>query len=209
MTIIEKRGSDTSRALDARRGRQLEYVSLACSLAEAAVAMIAGVWAGSVVLTGFGVDSIIESLSGAVLLWRLQSHEADHQREALALRLVGWSFLALAAYVAFDAIRALAAQESPEPSLVGIAVSLASLVVMPLLARAKRQVAARLNSRALEADSRQTDLCALLAAIVLVGLALNAAFGWWWADPLAALVMTPIIAREGLAALRGEICHEC
>ncbi|MCA1557308.1 MAG: cation transporter, partial [Acidobacteria bacterium] len=116
------------------------------------------------------------------------------------------SFLALAAYVAFDAAKSLVLREPPESSYAGIALSALSLVMMPLLARAKRGVAANLNSRAMQADSRQTDICAYLSAIVLGGLILNALFGWWWADPVAALVMVPIITKEGIEALRGETC---
>ena len=122
------------------------------------------------------------------------------------MRLVGISFLALAAYVGFDAVKSLIYREPPQESRVGIALAALSLFVMPWLARAKRKVAAKVNSRALEADSRQSDLCALLSAIVLGGLVLNAVFGWWWADPVAAVVMTPIIAKEGVEALRGETC---
>ena len=119
---------------------------------------------------------------------------------------MGASFLILAAYVAYDAGKSLIAREPPESSYVGIALSALSLVVMPLLARAKRRVAAGLNSRAMQADSRQTDICAYLSAILLGGLLLNALFGWWWADPVAALIMVPIIAKEGVEALRGETC---
>lgn len=199
----------STRASDARAGRRLEYFTLGWNCTEAAIAIGAGLLAGSVALVGFGADSVIESLSGAILLWRLQSHEADEQREQLALKLVGASFLLLAAYVGFDAAKALWLREPPEVSVVGIVLAAVSLVIMPVLARAKRRVAARLESRALEADSRQTDLCAYLSAILLGGLALNALFGWWWADPVAALVMVPIIAREGAEALRGEVCADC
>ncbi|MGI8641691.1 MAG: cation transporter, partial [Pyrinomonadaceae bacterium] len=147
--------------------------------------------------------SVIESLSGAVLLWRLYAGE---HREQLALKLVGGSFLLLAAYVAFDAGKSLLFREPPEESYVGIGLAALSLIVMPILARAKRRVAVSLNSRALQADSRQTEICAYLSAILLIGLGLNALFGWWWADPIAGLVMIPIIAKEGIEALRGETC---
>jgi len=187
-----------------RRGRQLEYLTIGWNSLEAAVAVGAGLLAGSIALVGFGVDSVIESLSGAVLLWRLTASGED--RERAALKIVGISFLALAAYVAFDAAKSLLAHEPPDASYVGIALAVASLIVMPLLARAKRRVAATLNSRAMLADSRQTDICAYLSAILIAGLGLNALFGWWWADPVAGLVMVPIIAREGIAALRGETC---
>lgn len=201
--------SCASREVDTRNGRRLEYFTLGWNVTEAAVAITAGVIAGSIAMIGFGADSVIESLSSIVLLWHLRSPEADERRERLALRLVGVCFLILAAYVAFDAVHSLIRRESPDASIVGIGLAIVSLIVMPLLARAKRRVAARLGSAALKADSRQTDLCAWLSAILLVGLALNAAFGWWWADPVAALVMVPIIIREGTQALRGEVCDDC
>ena len=133
----------------------------------------------------------------------------DERREKIALKLVGISFLILAAYVAFDAMKSLFVHEPPETSLVGIGLSIASLIIMPLLARAKRLSALNLESRAMKADSRQTDLCAYLSAILLGGLALNALLGWWWVDPVAALIMVPIIAREGFEGLRGEACEDC
>ena len=176
---------------------------------EALVAVVAGGIAGSIALIGFGVDSLIECVSGAVLLWRLSSPVHDESREKLALRLVGVSFFVLAAYVGVEAVKSLVTREPPDASIPGIVLSVLSLIVMPLLARAKRRVAADIGSRALVADSRQTDLCAYLSAILLVGLALNALFGWWWADPVAALIMAPIIAREGVEAWRGEVCDDC
>ncbi len=172
---------ESVRVADVRRGRKLEYITIGWNSLEAIVAIGAGLFAGSIALVGFGVDSVIESLSGAVLLWRLFAGE---QREELALKLVGVSFLFLAAYVAFDAGKSLLFREPPEASYVGIGLAVLSLLVMPVLARAKRRVTANLNSRALQADSRQTDICAYLSAILLFGLGLNALFGWWWADPL-------------------------
>lgn len=197
------------RKADTKTGRHLEYFTLGWNMAEAAVAITAGIIAGSIALVGFGADSVIESLSGAILLWRLQSHDVDERRERLALRLVGACFLVLAAYVAFDAVYSLVVREQPDASFVGIALSVVSLIIMPLLARAKRRVAGRLDSAALVADARQTDLCAYLSAILLGGLLLNATLGWWWADPVAALVMVPIILSEGAKALRGESCADC
>jgi divalent metal cation (Fe/Co/Zn/Cd) transporter len=137
-------------------------------------------------------------------------HERDaERRERLALRVVGVCFLALAVYVGYEAAESLLWRRAPERSLVGIVVAIASLIVMPLLARAKRRVAVALDSAAMQADSRQTDFCTYLSAILLGGLALHAAFGWWWADPAAALAMAPIIAREGVGALRGRSCCGC
>jgi divalent metal cation (Fe/Co/Zn/Cd) transporter len=191
-----------------RQGRRLEYFTVGWNLIEAAVALGAGLFAGSIALIGFGIDSLIETSSGAVLLWRLQEGEEGEKRERMALKLVGISLLVLAAYVAIDATKGLILREPPERSLVGIILAAVSLVVMPLLAWAKRRVAAKLNSQALVADSHQTDICAYLSAILLVGLGLNGLFGWWWADPIAALAMVPIIVKEGLEALRGESCLE-
>lgn len=201
---------DSSRTESIRRGRRLEYLTVVWNLLEAAWAIGAGLWAGSIALVGFGVDSLIETSSGVILLWRLRDGGRGEAREKTALRLVGWSFLALAAYVAYDAVHALVFREPPDESLPGIVLAALSLAVMPLLARAKRRVAAGLQSRAMHADSRQTDICAYLSAILLGGLGLNALLGWWWADPVAALVMAPIIFREGWAAVRGQAgcgCH--
>jgi divalent metal cation (Fe/Co/Zn/Cd) transporter len=204
--VVRIGGSDRRELV--RRGRHLEYLTIGWNSLEALIAVAAGLVAGSVALVGFGVDSVIEVSSGAALLWRLHldSPERRERAEQVALKLVGVSFLALAAYVAFDAVKSLVRREAPEASYTGIALAALSLVVMPLLARAKRRVAAGLSSRALHADSRQTDICAYLSAILLGGLILNALFGWWWADPVAALVMVPIITKEGIEALRGEQC---
>lgn len=189
-----------------RLGRRLEYFTLSWNLAEAIVAVSAGLFAGSIALIGFGFDSLIESLSGSILLWRLHGIEGEEKREQLAQRMVAGSFFLLALYVAFEAGKSLLHREQPEASIVGIVLSVVSLIVMPLLARAKRRVAASLNSRALAADSRQTDICAYLSAILLGGLLMNALFGWWWADPVAALCMLPMILREGSEAVQARSC---
>ncbi len=202
-------GTTAERALHLRRGRRLEYFTLGWNLLEAFIAIGAGWLAGSIALVGFGVDSLIECTSGAVLLWRLASSAHEESREQLALKLVGISFFLLAAYVCFGAVKSLAGGEPPEASIAGIVLSAASLIVMPMLARAKRRVAGDLGSHAMVADSRQTDICAYLSAILLGGLGLNALLGWWWADPLAALIMVPIIGREGFEAWRGEVCEKC
>jgi divalent metal cation (Fe/Co/Zn/Cd) transporter len=202
----------TQRERDVQRGIRLEYLTVGWNVLEGAVAIVAGSIAGSVALVGFGLDSAIESSSGMVLLWRLRAErngENVERIEQTALKLVGIGFLLLAAYIAFDSISTLLSREGPRRSVVGIALSLASLVVMPLLAKAKRRTASDLSSAALHADSRQTSICAYLSAILLGGLLLNATLGWWWADPVAALVMVPIIVKEGCEALKGDTCADC
>ena len=192
-----------------RRGQRLEYFTIGYNCVEGVVSIVAGLIAGSVSLLAFGMDSAIEVASGAALLWRLH-HDLDlarrEQVERTTLRIVGWCFVALAAYIAYESGSTLIRQKSPDRSIPGIVIAALSLVVMPLFARAKRRVASRISSAALHADSRQTDFCAYLSAILLGGLLLNAFFGWWWADPVAGLVMVPIIAREGLVGVRGRAC---
>ncbi len=199
----------TTRAASVQSGVNLEYFTVGWNLLEAAVALVFGAVAGSIALIGFGLDSLIEVSSGGILLWRLHSDHDDLRREAIearALKLVGASLLALAAYVCGDSLFSLVRREAPERSLPGIALAVASLIAMPLLARAKRRVASAIASPALHADSKQTDICAYLSAILLLGLLLNAALGWWWADPLAGLLMVPLIAYEGVQAFRGKTC---
>ncbi len=196
---------DRSQAL--RRGRGLEIFTVLWTSAEGIASIVLGLLAGSVALVGFGADSFIEATSGVILLWRLQAGgdpDQDLAAEATALRLVGASLVALAVYVIYESARALLLRDAPEASIPGIVVAIVTLVVMPLLAREKRRVAAALGSRALETDALQATLCMYLSAILLAGLVLNAALGWWWADPIAALAMTPFIAREGIEAWRGE-----
>jgi len=204
---------DVGRAALVRRGRVLSIVTLVYNAFEGIIAVIAGALAGSISLIGFGIDSVIEVASGGAALWRLSADvdpERREQVERLSLRLIGTSLVALAAYIVFDAATALWNRERPDQSYVGIALATLSLIVMPLLARAKRQVARGLSSRALAADATQTDICTYLSAILLGGLALNALLGWWWADPVAAVVMAPLIAKEGIGALRGEEpCDDC
>lgn len=194
-----------------RRGKLLEYATIGYNSLEGVLAVGAGMLAGSVALVGFGFDSVIEVISGATLLWRLNTDADEERRERVeqrALRIVGWSFLLLAAYVTFDAGKAIIRRELPDESMIGIVIAALSLVVMPLLVRAKRRVAAAIGSKALNADATQTALCTYLSAILLGGLLLNALVGWWWADPVAALVMVPIIVREGLEGIRGERCDD-
>lgn len=199
------------RVLALRRGRFLEYLTIIWNLLEGMISVGAGLLAGSIALVGFGIDSFIESLSGGALLWRLHldAPERRDRAEKIALRVIGVSFLLLAAYVTVDAVKSLINREPPEATYLGIGIAALSLVVMPLLARAKRRVAKELHSHAMEADARQTDICTYLSAILLGGLLLNAVVGWWWADPVAALVMIPIIGKEGIEALRGKQCGDC
>ena len=206
---VHKTGTD--RAELVRRGRWLEYFTIVWNLLEGVVSIGAGILAGSVALVGFGFDSFIESASGGALLWRLHLDrpERREQAERMALKLVGVSFLLLAAYVALDGIKSLIKREAPEATYLGIGIAALSLFVMPVLARAKRSIATQIHSHALEADARQTDICTYLSVILLGGLLLNAIFGWWWADPLAALAMIPIVVKEGIGALRGEGCGDC
>jgi divalent metal cation (Fe/Co/Zn/Cd) transporter len=183
------------------RAERLEVASLGYNLVEMVVGLSAGIAAGSTALIGFGLDSVVESASAAILLWRLRA-EASTRRtgedaERRALRLVAIAFFALAAYVGFSSIFDLVRGHEPESSPVGIALAAVSVVVMPLLARAKRRAAIELGSRSLEADSKQTLLCTYLSAFLLLGLGANAALGWWWADPLSALAIAVIAANEG------------
>ena len=201
--------SALGRAQHVRRGVLLEWFTILYNSLEGLIALAAGFLSGSVALVGFGFDSAIEVTSGAALLWRLRGDASERTRErheAAALRIVGVCFLVLALYVSYDALQSLVSREAPRRSLPGIVLAAASLIVMPLLALAKRRVAGRIASAALTADARQTQLCTYLSGILLCGLVLNASLGWWWADPVAALAMVPIIAKEGSDALRGRTC---
>jgi divalent metal cation (Fe/Co/Zn/Cd) transporter len=192
-----------------RRGQWLTWATLGYNSLEGLLSIGAGLFAGSVALIGFGVDSFIEVTASLAAIWRLRV-DSDAQRRAFAerwaLRVIGVCFLALAAYIAVDASRSLIGRAAPERSLFGIVIAAVSLIVMPLLARAKRRVGDALASRAIRAEARQTDICMYLSAILLGGLGLNALFGWWWADSIAALAMVPLIAWEGREAFRGRTC---
>lgn len=196
-----------------RRSLFLNYSTLGYNSLEGLVAIVAGLTAGSIALVGFGLDSLIEVSASLAALWRLyHDHDERHRAraEVVTLRIIGALFLALAAYVAVDALQALSTRTKPDDSVVGIVLAALSLGVMPLLARAKRRLALALGSGALVAEARQTLFCTYLSAILLAGLLLNALVGWWWADPVAALVMVPIIAKEGLEGIRGRSsCGEC
>jgi divalent metal cation (Fe/Co/Zn/Cd) transporter len=196
-----------------RRSQRLAAFTVAWNVTEGVVAIAAAWVAGSRALAGFGLDSAVESISASVLLWRLSTERRDPERvervERVAVRAIGASFLVLAAFVGVEAIRSLAVRAEPDASPVGIALTLVSLVVMPVLAARKRRVAVALDSKAAQADSAQTRACAYLSAVVLAGLVLNAAFGWWWADPLAALGVVAFLVREGREALSAEHVDDC
>ena len=195
-----------------RRGLWLNYVTIAYNSLEAVIALVAGLIAGSVALVGFGFDSVIEVTASGAAQWRLRAdwhHERRERVEQITQRIIGATFLALAVYVAYDSAKSLWLQERPERTLLGLVILVLSVIVMPVLARAKRRVAVAMGSRALEADAKQTSLCAYLSVIALAGVALNAAFGWWWADPLSAIAMVPIIAKEGLEGMRRPSCTDC
>ena len=197
------------RATLVRRGLLLNYLTIAYNVLEAIVSLAAGVVAGSIALVGFGVDSVIEVTASGAAQWRLRADLDPRRREFVerrTVRLIGACFLALAAYVTGDSILALWHREAPQRSVVGLAVLALSVVVMPVLARAKRRVARAIGSGTLEAEATQTALCAYLSVIALAGVALNALAGWWWADPAAALAMVPIIVREGVEGVRGRTC---
>ena len=196
----------TSRTNLVKRGRKLEYFTIAYNSLEGLIAIVAGLFAGSIALIGFGFDSVIEVTSGGMLLWRLYADVNESLRERLSLRIVGFCFLELALYISYDSIALLVRQRAPERSVPGMMLAFASLIVMPLLARAKRKVARDIGSAAMKADATQTEFCTWLSAILLGGLVLNAFFGWWWADPVAGLVMVPIIAKEGVEGLRSDHC---
>lgn len=201
--------SADARQLIAERGKRLEYFTIGWNTLEGLVAVIAGAMAGSISLLGFGIDSFIEVTSGAAVLWRMSVDADAHRRERnekLALRIVGGCFVALAVYVSYESIIDLIQRSKPEASLAGIILAAVSLVVMPLLSRAKRRVGNQLASAAMHADAKQTEFCTYLSAILLGGLLLNSLFGLWWADPVAGLVMTPIIAKEGYDGLRAKAC---
>jgi cation diffusion facilitator family transporter len=183
------------------------------NLLEGVIALTAGLMAGSVALVGFGIDSFIETTSGVVVGWRLREEQAGHPSDHIeriekkSARIAGGLLLALAAYLLFDAAgRLLGYGEQPRESAVGLALAALSLMVMPLLGRAKLRTARALGSGALRADAYETITCAWLSLTTLLGLMLNSLFGWWWADPLAALVLVPLIVREGLEGWRGKHC---
>ena len=183
-----------------RRGFRLEYATLTWMAAEAAVAITAGLIAASIALVGFGLDSVIEPISATIVIWRLRGEIAGQDRQTRAVRLIGVTFVALAV----DSIRDLATQDRPGQSIPGLAVTAAALVVMPVLAVAKRRTGRALGNRTLVADSAETAFCALTSAAALLGVGLNAWLGWWWADPAAALIIAALAVKEDIECWEGE-----
>ena len=200
-----------SRSTLIARGHRLNLLGLGWTSLEALVAITAGAMSGSVSLLSFGMDALIELAAGLTAVWRLagDAHEHRERIEHKALKLIGWSLLALAAYVAFEAAHALLTNEVPKHNIAGVGIAVLSVLFMPWLSRQKRSVAIALKSKALQAHATQTALCGWLAGFLLVGQALDLTLGWWWADAVAALAMTPIIVREGLEAVRGHAPCGC
>ena len=210
-TVLPAQAEDRRSAL--QRSRLLNRITIGWNLAEGAIAVIAGTVAGSVSLVGFGLDSGIEVSAAVILAWRLGKEKqsgcmADFDRRAT--RLIAGSFGLLAVYVGVESIRDLVEHSSPEPSIVGIVLAAVSLILMPLLARAKRRLAPILGSRAAASEANQTSLCALLSAVLLIGLGLNAAFGWWWADPTSGVLIAVLAAMEAVRTWRAdELADTC
>ncbi|MEW2349488.1 cation transporter [Streptomyces sp. NPDC006684] len=208
MTAISLGPSPARREALARRVRLLVAATITYNVIEAVVAVTAGTRASSTALIGFGLDSVIEVSSAAAVAWQFSAddHAVREARERTALRIVAVSFLALAAYVAFDAVRALTGGGEAGHSAPGVVIAALSLVVMPFLSAAQRRAGRELGSASAVADSRQTLLCTYLSAVLLLGLVLHAALGWSWADPVAALAIAAVAAKEGRDAWRGKGC---
>jgi len=197
--------SERRRTQLGRRAQLLAGASVTYNVIEAVVAISAGLVAGSVALVGFGLDSVVEVSSGLIILWQFR-HRMPETRERQALRLMAFSFFALAAYVTIESLRALFGGSEPDSSTVGIALAAASLVIMPFLSWAQRRTGQALGSNAVVADSTQTLLCTYLSAVLLIGLVLNATLGWSWADPIAGLVIAAVAVKEGRESWRGGGC---
>jgi len=203
--VVTAAPSQARRRVLRRRIQLLVAATIAYNVVEAVIALVAGSVASSSALVAFGLDSIVEVLSAAAVAW--QFAVADHERrERVALRLIACSFFGLAAFVSVDALRNLATGAVAQHSTVGIALACVSVVLMPLLSYAERRAGRELGSRSAVADSKQTLLCTYLSAVLLIGLVTNSAFGWWWADSLAALVIASVAVKEGVDAWRGDAC---
>ncbi|MFD0364933.1 cation transporter [Nocardia sp. GCM10030253] len=197
--------TEQRRMVLSQRIRWLVAATISYNVIEAVVALGEGARVSSTALIGFGLDSVVEVSSAAAVAWQFSGRDPE-ARERRALQVISWSFFALAAYVSVDAVRALFGADEPRHSPVGIGLAALSLLVMPVLSAVQRGAGRELGSRSAVADSKQTLLCTYLSAVLLVGLLLNALFGWWWADPIAGLGIAAIAVKEGLAARRGEGC---
>jgi len=185
-----------------KKALTLEYVNVTYNVLEAIASIFFGLASGSIALIGFGMDSIVESLSGMILIWRLkQSGEKEARAEKKAVRLVGYSFFILGAYVLYESVSKLVTHEMPEPSIAGIVIAVLSIILMPTIARMKRRIGEQINSRALIYDSRQTWVCSFLSVALLIGLGLNLLFGFWWADPITGLIIVGFLFKEGWETL--------
>lgn len=205
MTALDLPAPDRRTVLR-RRIRLLVAATITYNVIEAVVALTAGAAASSAALIGFGLDSVVEVASAAAVAWQFSA--TDHERrEKTALRVIAVSFFALAAYVTFDAVRALLGVGEAGPSTPGLVLAALSLVIMPFLSYAQRRAGRELGSASAVADSKQTLLCTYLSGVLLVGLALNSLFGWSWADPIAALVIAAVAVKEGREAWRGDACR--
>ena len=203
----------TDRAQLVRRSRALAWFTIAWNTIEGAVGVLSGLAAGSVALIGFGVDSYVEVFAGAVIIWRLSKERhgdaVSEAAERRAVRIIAATFAALAVGIAVESVRKLITSDQPDPSSVGIALTIVSLAIMPALARAKRRVGEQLGSRAVTADATQTTLCVWLSAIVLGGLVANAVLGWWWADPIAAFGVVYVAGQEAREHWQADQLDEC
>ena len=205
VTIARRGAVDRTRLV--RRARLLAWAGIGWHVAEFAIAIGAGVAASSIALIGFGVDSLIESVAGLIVVWRFADRRSHSQAaERRAQQLIALSFYVLAAYVSFEAVRALLGGDHPEASWVGIGLAAVTAPTMPLLARAKRRVGDQLGSSATVSEGAQNMICAYLSVALLVGLGANALLGWWWADPLTALLIAAVALREGRQSWRGDAC---
>jgi cation diffusion facilitator family transporter len=192
----------------------LSYLTVGYNIVEGVVAILAGYLAGSIALVGFGLDSFVESLSGGIMIWRFRrqadlTREEEERREKLAIKLVGWTFFILAAYILYESLEKLIFQDAPDPSLLGIIIALISLLLMPLLFYLKYRTGADLGSASLKADAKQTLACAFLSLALLVGLSLNYFYGLWQADPIIGLIIVAILVREGYETLKEEKLCTC
>lgn len=213
MQRADQRGISATRSRWVRRGQLLAWATIAWNSIEGVAGIASGITAGSIALVGFGIDSYVEVFAGSVILWRLSKERlgehVSERAELVAVRLIACTFLLLAIGIGAESVRRLVAGEAADESVFGIVLATVSLLVMPLLARAKRRVGVALDSRAVQADATETVLCVWLSGILLIGLSLNALFGWWWADPVAALGIVYVAAREGIQHLRTDALDDC